>query len=61
MSKQRMTILRICAETGADMRTVKKWLEGQEVAPVTEYALREACRKLRISQPQRPEPAQCSM
>lgn len=40
-------------ETGASTKTVWRWLRGQHVGAVTDYALRAACRALKLRAPRK--------
>lgn len=51
--KMRIKVMALAGETGADVRTVSKWMEGGAVAPVTDYALVAACHALSIKPPPR--------
>lgn len=58
---KRVKVMALSGETGADWRTVLKWLEGQEVTPVVDYALRQAAKELAIKVDHTQESTQCSM
>jgi hypothetical protein len=49
--ERREDAMRLAAETGADPRTVGKWLRGEPVTRTHAYALRAACEKLNIPPP----------
>ena len=51
----RSEILRLSAETGVSIPTVKKWLADQsDVQTAIAYALRAGCRVLKLDPPQEP-------
>jgi hypothetical protein len=43
--------LRLAAESGADPRTARRWLEGEAVKGITDQALRTAAELLNIEGP----------
>lgn len=47
----RLEIMRVAAATGADVRTVKTYLENRSVRPVTAEAIVRALRELKIPDP----------
>ena len=42
---------RLIGETGGDMRSIDRWVEGKNVLPLTAYAYEVACEKLGIPLP----------
>jgi len=52
---RRAETLRLAAESGADPRTVERWLDGGAVHRVTDTALRAAAAKLGIAPPEKTE------
>ncbi len=51
MSYSRQDVHRLAGETGADPRTVRKWLAGEKVVGPIEYALCAAAERLGIALP----------
>jgi hypothetical protein len=51
MPYTRREIHRLCGETGADPRTVTRWLRGEPVTAIAAYGLEEAAKKLGIPLP----------
>jgi len=42
---------RLHRETGADLRTIDRWVAGEDVREVSRYALEAGCDRLGIAQP----------
>lgn len=50
-AQRRQRAAELVAETGADLRTALRWLQGKNVNRTTDYALRSAADKLGIAPP----------
>lgn len=46
---KREIVLALALETGADLRTVTRWLDGLPVTPVTSWALRKCSEQLGLA------------
>jgi hypothetical protein len=49
--QQRASAALLVAETGSDLRTALRWLQGETVNRTTDYAFRTAADKLGIAPP----------
>jgi hypothetical protein len=47
---KRDVIYALSLETGADVRTVERWLDGDPISPVTEWAMRKCSEQLNLTE-----------